>query len=169
VRWSALQSYHSCVRGVSTGYRLDSKNIPRKRQYIGQVNPNFERMKLVPGALSPEVKRSGRESEIQRVFLSLQCPLRLGGLRAGHAGLDSRQGQDVSPLHNIQTGFGVNQPPIRGSFSGGKNLCKLSLFLYNAIINFSSSFISYGIPGNAGYLCKYTYIERERERSKTIH
>jgi hypothetical protein len=102
---------------------------PRKRQYIGQVNPNCERMKWVPG-----VKGSGREAEIQRVFLSLQCPLRLGGLRAGHPGLDSWQGLDVSPLHNVQTGFGINpasyQMSTGGSFTGGKNLCKLQFLLY---------------------------------------
>jgi hypothetical protein len=38
-----------------------------------------------------------------------------------------------------------------GSFTGDKNLSKLLLFLYNAVINFSSSFISYKIPSNAGY------------------
>jgi hypothetical protein len=57
-------------------------------------------------------------------FLSLPCPWRLDGLRAGRAGLDSGQGQDVSLLHNVQTGSGPTQPPIneyRGLFLLGLN------------------------------------------------
>jgi hypothetical protein len=50
-------------------------------------------------------------------------------IRAGRPGLDSRQGQDVSHLHNVQTGYGPDPAsyPMStvGSFSGGKNLCKL--------------------------------------------
>jgi hypothetical protein len=50
-------------------------------------------------------------------------PWRLDGLRAGQPGLDSRQGQDVSLLHNVQTGSGFHPAsyPVNtgGSFSGG--------------------------------------------------
>jgi hypothetical protein len=56
-------------------------------------------------------------------FLSLLCPWRLDGLRAGLPGLDSLQGQDVFPLHNVQTGAGAHpasyQVSAGGSFSGG--------------------------------------------------
>jgi hypothetical protein len=101
-------------------------NTPWKWRYIGQVNPNCKRMKWVPGASSPGVKRSGREAEIQRVFLSLQCLWHLGGLRAGQLGLDSQQGQDVSLLPNVQTGSGAHPASyplsIGGSFSGGKTV-----------------------------------------------
>jgi hypothetical protein len=90
-------------------------------------------------------------------FLSLLCPWRLDGLQAGQPGLDSRQGQDVSLLHNVQTGSGANPAsyPVStgGPFSGGYYLCKLEFVLYNAIINFSSSFISYLIPSTAGHFC----------------
>jgi hypothetical protein len=45
------------------------------------------------------------------------------------AGVGFRQEQDVSLLHNVQTGSGAHpasyQISPRGSFSGGKNLCKL--------------------------------------------
>jgi hypothetical protein len=41
-------------------------------------------------------------------FLSLLCPWRLDGLRAGQPGMDSRQGQDVSLLHDVQTGSGAH-------------------------------------------------------------
>jgi hypothetical protein len=62
-------------------------------------------------------------------FLSLLCPWRLDGLLAGQPESDSRQGQHVSLLHNVQTGFGVHlasyQVSTRGSITGGKNLCKL--------------------------------------------
>jgi hypothetical protein len=53
----------------------------------------------------------------------------LDGLRAGQPGLDSRQGEDVSLLHNVLTGSGAHPAsyPVNtwGSFSGGKNLWKL--------------------------------------------
>jgi hypothetical protein len=56
-------------------------------------------------------------------FLSLLCPWRLDGLRAGQPGLDSRQGQDASLLHNVQTGSGAHPasyPVSTGeSISGG--------------------------------------------------
>jgi hypothetical protein len=72
---------------------------------------------------------SGREAEIQRVFLSPLCPWRLGGLRAGQPGLDSRKGQDVSLLHKVQTCSGAHPASYSvstgGSFSGGRNLSKL--------------------------------------------
>jgi hypothetical protein len=62
-------------------------------------------------------------------FLSLLCPWRLDGLRAGQSGLDSRKWQDVSLLHNVQISSGAHPAsyPVStgGSFSGGKNLCKL--------------------------------------------
>jgi hypothetical protein len=69
------------------------------------------------------------------------------------AGVDYRQGQYVSLLHNVQTCSGAHPAsyPMStgGSFSGHKNLCKLYIF-YNSIIIFSSSLISYRIPSNAG-------------------
>jgi hypothetical protein len=93
-------------------------------------------------------------------FLSLPCPWRLDGLRAGQPGLVSRQRQDVSLLHNVQTGSGAHPASYPastgGSFSGGK------LFLYNAIVNFSSSFISYIIPSNTGHFCQLIYKGRCR-------
>jgi hypothetical protein len=47
-------------------------------------------------------------------FLSLLGSWRLGGLLAGQPGLDYRQGQDVSLLHNVQTGSaGPTQAPIQ--------------------------------------------------------
>jgi hypothetical protein len=62
-------------------------------------------------------------------FLSLLCPWHLDGLQAVQPGLDSRQGHDVSRLHNVQTGSGARPAsyPVStgGSFSGGKNLNKL--------------------------------------------
>jgi hypothetical protein len=82
-------------------------------------------------------------------FLSLLCPWLLDGHRGGQLGLDSGQ------RHNVQTGSGAHPASYtvstRGSFTGDENLSKLWVFLYNAIINFSSSFISYRIPSNAGY------------------
>jgi hypothetical protein len=88
-------------------------------------------------------------------FLSLLCPWCLNGQQAGQLVLDSRQGQDVSLLHNIQAGSGAHPASYtlstEGSFMGDENLSKLWLFLYNAIIIFLSSVISYRIPSNAGY------------------
>jgi hypothetical protein len=52
--------------------------------------------------------------------------------------------------------LGLTQPPIQwvpGLFHGDENLSKLRLSLYNAIINFSSSLISYRIPSNARHIC----------------
>jgi hypothetical protein len=92
-------------------------------------------------------------------FLSLLCPWRLDGLRAGQPELDSREGQDVSLLHNVQTGSGAHPAsyPVStgGSFSGGKKPLKriVIIFLYTAIIIFSSSFFFYIIPSNAGHFC----------------
>jgi hypothetical protein len=86
-------------------------------------------------------------------FLSLSC---LDGHRGGQLGLDSGQGQDVSLLHDVQTGSGAHTASYTvstgGSFTGHENLRKLFLFLYNAVINFSSSFIPYRIRSNAGYV-----------------
>jgi hypothetical protein len=60
------------------------------------------------------------------LFLSLLCPWRLDGLRAGRPGLVSRQGQVVSLLHNVRTGFRARldsyQMSTGGSFSGGKTV-----------------------------------------------
>jgi hypothetical protein len=99
------------------------RKTPRKQQYIGQVNSNCKKIKLVLGALPPGLKQSGREAEIQRVFLTLQSPWRLDGLRAGQSGLDSLQAQVVSLLHNAQTGSGARAAsyPMStgGSCSGG--------------------------------------------------
>jgi hypothetical protein len=87
-------------------------------------------------------------------FLSLLCPWCLDGLRTGQPGLDSRQGQDVSLLHNVQTGSGAHPGSypmsIGGSYSGCKTVGAWS-WDKTAIINFSSSSISYKIPSNAGY------------------
>jgi hypothetical protein len=73
----------------------------------------------------------------------------------GQLGLDYGQGQDVSLLHDVQTGPGAHPASYTmssgGSFTGDENLSKLRLCLYNAIINFWSSFFSYRIPSNAGY------------------
>jgi hypothetical protein len=67
-------------------------------------------------------------------FLSLLCPWRHNGLRAGQPGLDSRQGQDVSLLHNVQTGFGAHQAsyPMStgGFFSGGGEAFANYIFSY---------------------------------------
>jgi hypothetical protein len=41
-------------------------------------------------------------------LLSLLCSWRLDGLRAGQPGWDSRQGQDVSLIHNVETGSGAH-------------------------------------------------------------
>jgi hypothetical protein len=68
-------------------------------------------------------------------FLSLLCPWSLDGLLTGQPGLDSGQGQDVSLLHDVQTGPGAHPAfytvSSEGSFTGDKNL--------NAINNFSSN------------------------------
>jgi hypothetical protein len=55
-------------------------------------------------------------------FVSLLCPWRLDGQRAGQPGLASRQGQDVSLLHTVQTGSGAHPtsyPMSTGGFSPG--------------------------------------------------
>jgi hypothetical protein len=58
----------------------------------------------IPGALSPGVKRSGREAEIQLELRKCEVvrsrhvymkQLKTEGLRAGQPGLDSRQEQNV--------------------------------------------------------------------------
>jgi hypothetical protein len=52
----------------------------------------------------------------------------LHGLRARHPGLDSRQGQDVSLLHNVQTGSRAHHasyPVSPGGSSGGKKSLKI--------------------------------------------
>jgi hypothetical protein len=86
-------------------------------------------------------------------FLSHLCSWCLDGHRGGQLGLDSGQGGDVSLLRDVQTGCGANQASYTvstgGSFAGEENLSNLKLFLYKAIINFSSSFISHRIPSNA--------------------
>jgi hypothetical protein len=62
-------------------------------------------------------------------FLSLLCPWRLDGHRVGQMGLHSGQGQDVSFLHDVQTGFGAHPASYTvstgGSFTGDENLSKL--------------------------------------------
>jgi hypothetical protein len=87
-------------------------------------------------------------------FLSLLCPWRLDGQRSGQVGFDARQGKDVSLLHDVQTGSGAHPASYTvstgGSFTGDNIISKLWLFLY-AIINFSSSFVSYRIASNAGH------------------
>jgi hypothetical protein len=68
-------------------------------------------------------------------------------------GLDYGQGQDVSLLHDVQTGTEAHTASYTvsgGSFKGDENLSK-SLLFFNAIINFSKSLISYRILSNAGY------------------
>jgi hypothetical protein len=58
-------------------------------------------------------------------FLSLLCPWRLDGLRAGQLGLDSRRGQDVSLFHNVQTGSGAHPASYQMSTedsSGGETV-----------------------------------------------
>jgi hypothetical protein len=78
-------------------------------------------------------------------FLSLLCPWRLDGLRAGRPWLDSGHEQDVSLFYNAQTGSGAHPAtdPMStgGSFSGGKKPLQIIIFLYNSIIYFSNSFI----------------------------
>jgi hypothetical protein len=73
VKLGTLHSYHSCVRGISAGYRLDGRVwicgrrkmflfFTTSRPVLGPTQPPIHR---VPGALSLGVKRSGREAEIQ--------------------------------------------------------------------------------------------------------
>jgi hypothetical protein len=61
-------------------------------------------------------------STLHSYQLSLLCPWRLDGLRAGQPVLDSRQEQDVSLLHNVQACSGAHPAsyPVStgGSFSG---------------------------------------------------
>jgi hypothetical protein len=60
-------------------------------------------------------------SELQFILITAY-PWSLDGLRAGQPGLDSRQGQDVSLLHNVQTGFGArpaSYPVSTGALSLG--------------------------------------------------
>jgi hypothetical protein len=53
-------------------------------------------------------------------FLSLLCLWRLDGLQAGQPGLDSREGQEVSLLHNVLTGSGMKPTSEYGGlFLGG--------------------------------------------------
>jgi hypothetical protein len=52
-------------------------------------------------------------------FLSLLCPWRLDGQRAGQPGLDSGQGQGVFLLHNVQTGCGAH-PASYPMSNGGR-------------------------------------------------
>jgi hypothetical protein len=85
-------------------------------------------------------------------FLSLLCSWRLDGVDSW----DWIPGKgEMFLFSKIQTGSGANQASYTvstgGSFAGEKNLSNLWLFLYEAIIDFSSSFISYRIPSNAGY------------------
>jgi hypothetical protein len=85
--------------------------------------------------------------KLSTLTISLLCPWRLDGHSGGQLGLDSGQGQDFSLLHDVQTGSVAHQAShtlsTGGSFTGYENLSKL--------FNFSSSFISYRIPSNAGY------------------
>jgi hypothetical protein len=70
-------------------------------------------------------------------------------------GWDSGQGEDVSLLQDVQTGSGAHPASYTvstgGSFAGEETLSNLWVFLYNDVFNFSSSFIFYRIPRNAGY------------------
>jgi hypothetical protein len=64
VRWSTLHSYHSCVRGVSTGYWLDSwgwitgggKMFLLSTTSIQVLGPTQAPIPWVPGAVSRGVK-----------------------------------------------------------------------------------------------------------------
>jgi hypothetical protein len=78
----------------------------------------------IPGAISPGVRRSGREAEIQpelqkgkvvmsRHVLSLLCPWRHNELRAGQPGFDSRQGQNFSLPTTPRPVLGPTQHPIQ--------------------------------------------------------
>jgi hypothetical protein len=90
----------------------------------------LQKDKMSTGTLSPGVKLSGPEAEIQRVFVNLHCPWRLDGLRVGQAGLDSRQSQDVSLLHNVQTGSGPHPAsyPMSAGASGGLKPLQIIIF-----------------------------------------
>jgi hypothetical protein len=53
-------------------------------------------------------------------FLSLLCPWRLDGHRGGQMGLNYGQGQDVSLLHDVQTGAEAH--PATYTVSSGASL-----------------------------------------------
>jgi hypothetical protein len=82
--------------------------------------------------------------------------------------LDSRQGRDVSLLHNVQTGSGTHPasyPMSTGaSFSEGLKPLQI-IFFYNAVIDFSSSSVVYKIPSNAGISASTFIIVKILERS----
>jgi hypothetical protein len=65
-------------------------------------------------------------------FLSLLCSWRLDGLRAGRPGLDYRQGQYVSVIHNVETGSkahpGSYQVSTGACFSGVKTFANYNYF-----------------------------------------
>jgi hypothetical protein len=71
VKWSTIHSYHSYVRGVSTGYGLDGRCwIPgRGRMFFFSINVqtgsgvHSASYPMSAGTLSTEVKRLGREAE----------------------------------------------------------------------------------------------------------
>jgi hypothetical protein len=66
-------------------------------------------------------------------FLSLPCPWPLDGLRDGRPGLNSGQGQDVSLLHNVQTGSGAHpasdQMSTGALSSGVKTFANYNFFI----------------------------------------
>jgi hypothetical protein len=109
---SLLHNVHAGSRGppslLSNEYRALFFRGENGRGVKLRYSPNCERMKLL---------RVG-------VHSFLITPVSVASRRAtGWTGLDSRQGQDVSLLHNVQTGSGAHPAsyPMStgGSFYGG--------------------------------------------------
>jgi hypothetical protein len=109
------------TRGRGSPLFFTFRKTPRKRQYIGQVNPNCKRIKFL-WAIKDKIKVNNKCEVEYTSFLSLLCPWRLDGLRAGQPGLDSRHGQVCLFSTMSRLGPGPTKPPVQwvqGALSPG--------------------------------------------------
>jgi hypothetical protein len=100
-------------------------------------------------------------------FLSFLCSWRLDGLRAGQPGLDYRQGQYVSLIHNVEIGSaGPTQVPIHwvpGAL-GVKTFANYMYFYIIYLISRVPSFLieSRATPGISSSNIKFHFVPHKK-------
>jgi hypothetical protein len=109
MRWYfILGPFWGCIKeAVGQGVRA----AVRVRGWLGMVASSCYYQAHINEAIEDKIQVKNKREVGYTPFLSFLCPWRLDGLRAGLPGLDSRKGQAVSLLHNVQTGSGAHSAP----------------------------------------------------------